>query len=309
MTIQENETKNSLKVTFTNPQDNQRVLDFYKNNQHAHVDLRQDSVWNERTQNGRVILVEDTTNNIGLISVAYDFYDAKQQDLQNSFRNAASGQKAESATALDIQPRWIEIGSTIGLQDKNAKPNDLMKGLNLYPFIIASQTIHEFIAHTPQDFVLANVYDDNPAVMAMLNQKVGWNFFEPEADILKACKDTKIDNGHDNAQRKWLRATPDTLPHQARLILSVIDKGNGEGLTNKKTGAKVALNTNNFALAQEFRKTVEAMAYGPISHVLEQQKDMDMNSARSLVADSLKADASASNTASSAPSAPSDLTP
>lgn len=293
MEIQKNEatslqSSDSLKVTFTNPQDTQRVLNFYQINQHEHVDLRQDSVWNERTQNGRVILVEDAASNIGLISVGYDFFDAKQQALQAQFANAVS----DNTSGPDIQPRWIEIGSTIGLQDKTAKPNDLMKGLNLYPFIIASQTIHEFIAHTPQDFILANVYDNNPAVITMLNEKVGWNFFEPEADILKACKETKIDTGHETVQRKWLRATPDTLPHQARLILSVIDEGNGQGLQNKKTSARIALDTTNFSLAQEFRKTVEAIAYGPISQTLEQQKDMDMNSAHALVMDSLKAYAS-----------------
>ena len=230
-----------------------------------------------------------------------DFFDAKQQDLQTQFAKAALSAGANNNTAFDIQPRWIEIGSTIGLQDKTAKPNDLMKGLNLYPFIIASQTMHEFIAHTPQDFVLANVYDDNPAVMTMLNQKVGWNFFEPEADILKACKDTKIDTGQQKAQRKWLRATPDTLPHQARLILSVIDTGNGQGIENKKTGARVLLNTHDFSLAQEFRKTVEAIAYGSVSHILEQNSDMDMNSARSLVMDSLKVQSSAPDPAYFAP--------
>lgn len=69
-------------------------------------------------------------------------------------------------------------------------------------------------------------------------------------------------------------------------------KGNGQGLQNKKTSARIALDTTNFSLAQEFRKTVEAIAYGPISQTLEQQKDMDMNSAHALVMDSLKAYAS-----------------
>jgi TusA-related sulfurtransferase len=282
------QSSNSLKVTFTNPQDTQRVLCFYEKNRHEHVDLRQDSVWNERTQNGRVVLVEDSANNIGLISVAYDFFDANQQALQTQFINAVSGGHDGNAAGVDIQPRWIEIGSTIALQDKTAKPNDLLKGLNLYPFIIASQTIHEFIAHTPQDFILANVNHNNPSVITMLNEKVGWKFFEPIIDIIQANKSTKADTGAYKIQRTWLRATPDTLPHQARLILSVIDEGNSLGLHNKKTEARIALDTSNFALAQEFRKTVEAIAHGPISQILEQQKDMDMKSAHALVMGSLE---------------------
>ena len=124
---------------------------------------------------------------MGFMSVGYDFKDGDET-------------------------KWIEFGSTMALQDPEKEPYQLIKGVNLYPSIIACQTIQEFLTTGITDKFIANIYDDNQAVLHMLTNRVGWEVFEPEDDILKACKATKGDTNQHGAERVWLNAPTNTLP-------------------------------------------------------------------------------------------------
>lgn len=255
--------ENHLVVKFSEPCDQQRVFNFYQQNIHKHVDKRKADVWNERTKDGRVIIVEDNEEHLGFLSVAYDF-------------------------EHDGKVKWIEFGSTMNQQDPNKKPYELIKGITLYPSIIASQTIHEFLNNTPEDKFIANIYEDNQAVIYMLNERTGWKFFEPEDDILKACKATKGDVNQHGAKRLWLESTTDTLPHQARLLLDFIDSGTTTGLFNKKSQKHIKLDVSKFSLANEFRTAVEALAFGPLAEKLENSPHIGMAKARELLEQHLK---------------------
>lgn len=257
----------NLVIRFSAPQDKARVYDFYRHNQHKHVDQRKVDVWNERTENGRVIIVEDNEQNIGFVSVAYDYAETENGPV-----------------------KWIELGSTTNKQNPAEKPYEMIKGINLYPSIVAAQTIYEFLVNTPEDKLIANIFDDNTAVIHMLNKKVGWHFFEPDEAILKATKTTKdsVNEHEQEAGDVWLAATTDTLPHQARMVLKFIDEGTSQGLFNKKSGRHIGLDVSSFSLANEFRAAVEALAYGPVARHLESNPHMGMAAARKYLESHLK---------------------
>jgi nucleoid DNA-binding protein len=250
----------SIAVRFSEKGDEQKVYDFYKDNNHKHVDKRKKNVLDERVQNERVILVEDDKKNIGMGSISYDFNKASNKSLQ---------------------PDWIEIGST----------RSKLNGLGLYPFIIASQVVYEFIKNQPSEQFIANVYDDNKSVCYMLENLVGWKHIQPEQTMLDACSATKDKNKQHSATRKWFAATSDTIPHQARIVLNMIDKGEIEIKTKDpntgkkvKTGQVIKVDTSQFVLAKELRPYVEALAHGKLAKALEENPQLTMNTARAYLA-------------------------
>ena len=299
-TTETNTEPSRLIIRFTDENDQTAVRNFYARNTHQHVDIRQDAVWNERTRNGRVMIVEDEQRSMGFATVAYDFHAVpetpKTPSLMTKVKNALRATFASHAGGTDqnenapanTKARWVELGSTTVLQDEQESAYSMIKGLNLYPLMIASQTVYEFLVNTPDDKVLANVYEDNGAVIHMLNNKVGWHFFEPEDAILKACSDTKVKDGHHTAGRKWLHATTDTLPHQARFILKTIEDGTTNGLLNKKTQKHIRLNTDQFSLVNTYKRALQALAHGPLADTLENSVHIGMKNAHVLLECQLK---------------------
>ena len=73
-TTETNTEPSRLIIRFTDENDQTAVRNFYARNTHQHVDIRQDAVWNERTRNGRVMIVEDEQRSMGFATVAYDFH-------------------------------------------------------------------------------------------------------------------------------------------------------------------------------------------------------------------------------------------
>ncbi|PJB69775.1 MAG: hypothetical protein CO093_09695 [Alphaproteobacteria bacterium CG_4_9_14_3_um_filter_47_13] len=253
-----------LTVRFSEAADQKRVLDFYKNNKNKFVDLRKEEIWNERTRNGRIIIAEDHNKNIGFMAAAYDF-------------------------EQDGQIKWIEVGSILREQNPDKDSYKMIKGITLYPYMIASLVINEFLNHTPEDKIIANVYDNNPGGIYLMNTKTGWGFFEPEHEILVACKATKDNAGHHaTATRLWLTATTDTLPFQARLVLQMIDNDSTTGLFNRISQKHVPIEISRFSLANEFYNAVQTLAKGSFARELENNPHMGMKPARDMLEKHMK---------------------
>ncbi len=238
--------RHSLSVRFSTPEDIAKVYDFHKKTSHQHVDLRKPEVMEERTKNGRVIIFENQSDNMCGMSVCYDFH-----------------------KAANPAHHWVEIGSTRAVS-----------GLGIYPFIIASQVVQEFLTHPAEDKFIANVYDDNGYVLDKLGNVTGWHIFTPEDDILTACKATKGDTNPHGAKRIWFTATSDTIPGQARIILDHIKRGTDVGFLNKKTGETIRLDVARFPLANDLRPMVTELAYGAFGKYLEQNPHTGLREAR-----------------------------
>lgn len=241
-----------VKVHFSTIADVSRVFNFYAAYQHEHVDLRAEDLLRTSTENGRIFMaIHEPTSTIMMSSSAYDYDDPRTNTVNKS---------------------WVEIGSTRAAVD----------GLGLYPFTIASQVIHEFITRPPEDFFFASIYNNNDAVAAMLSGKVGWSFFDPEDTLID------VSGERENMDKLiWLRADTTSIPHQARLVLSVIERLERDGLRNKRTNEVYKINFQNFPLANELRPILKELAYGQYGKILENTPALNMRQASDTLKESM----------------------
>lgn len=224
----------ALTVRFSMPADVPAVLQFYHANQHHNVDDRGDDVFADRTEKSRTLLVLKPDNTIGMSSMSHPF----------------------------DQDKKIEIGSTRSRLD----------GLGLYPFVIASQIIHEFLERAPEECFFACVHKDNLAVTHMLNKKVGWHIVTPTREFADA-----IGEGDHMDDLTWFRADTDTFAHQARIVAETIQKGYVE---NKKTGEKLRLDMSHFSLATTFNRHLNELAHGRLGEMMENARPLPVYQAR-----------------------------
>lgn len=232
----------TLTIRFSQPADVPVLLDFYRNNRHPHVDYRGDALFTDRIESGRALVVFKPDGAIGMSSMSHPFNDP---------------------VTSSSRPRWAEIGSTVGSMD----------GLGLYPFVVATQVIEEFISRTPDDKIFACIYKSNPAVTDMLNKKVGWPIISPSADFALAVGEDPSTMGRLN----WLHAESDSLRHQARIVIAILDKGFVE---NRKTGEKFALDVRNLSLANTTYRHLTELAYGRFGEMLEKAHPLPLQKAR-----------------------------
>jgi hypothetical protein len=222
-----------LKVRFSEAADSGALVDFYKQNRHQHVDDRPSEKIAATANAGRTFMITDEKDDIAAASCAYDY----PHPLDDSG-----------------ETHWTEIGST----------RAQLSGLGVYPFIIASQVIYDFLSSPPKDHFFASIYNDNLPVADFLENKVGWDRFVPDDDLIDASGErASLD------KLVWLKAESHTLPHQARLVLEFMDKAGGEGIINKKTGERTCFDFSQFPLANRFRAAVETLATGDFANAIE----------------------------------------
>ncbi len=235
-------------IRFSKPEDKDKILAFYKDYKHKHVESRDSSILEDKINSARVFMAEDKAGTLSTASVAYDFV-------------TPGASHREKAT-------WIEIGST----------RSVLQGVGLYPFIVSTQVIYEFLRNPPQDKFIAAVYKDNQPVVDMLHKKVGWKYFTPD----KILADT-TDLTPDLPKLHCLEATSDCLPNMARIVLDHIRRGETQGLLNKKTGQYVKLDLCEFALANELRPMLEELAEGKFGKMLETSAALPLGQTRAML--------------------------
>ena len=141
--------------------------------------------------------------------------------------------------------------------------------------MISSQVINDFLTRPPKDRFVAIVDHDNDSVLHLLGNKTGWKSFKAGKDLsdaLGATKDWESGNPY-----VWLGASSDTLSHQARLVLELIEQGQ---LTNKKTGETLALDLKDFPLANDLRPYVEELATGKFGEELSKKRHTSLRTVR-----------------------------
>lgn len=233
-----------LRFHFSGAADLPNVKSYYASNRHNNVDIRKDDITEQAVKNGRFILVDQKDGTLHAGSAAYDFADPDD----------------------DTEPRqWIELGTT----------RATLPGYGLYPYLISSQVVYDFLDKPPKDRFVAIVDDNNPSVRHLLGVKTGWKEFTASPELETALHQTKSWSSND--PYKWFGATTDTLPHQARLVLDLINKTE---LVHKNGQDRHFLDFSDFPLANQFRKAVEFLANGPVANHLENNPHMGMAKAR-----------------------------
>ena len=233
-----------IRIRFSEETDLTRIFNFYSEYQHEHVDLRAEDLLRDSVTTRRVFLAEQQDSVIAMASSSYDYDDPRTETENKS---------------------WVEIGST----------RAPVPGLGLYPFTIAAQVLHEFMARPPEEFFFASIYNNNDAVAAMLSRKVGWEFFEPEETLIDVSGERE-----NMSKLTWLRANSTTLPHQARLVLATIERFESGGITSKKTGEEFTVDLSDFPLANELRPMLKELAHGGSGQLLENNEPINMREAR-----------------------------
>lgn len=237
--------KGKLSFRFSGPEDTAPLMDFYSKTQHKDVDKRPTELVREQIESGRALIVEKDGEIISS-SIGYDYKSADDN--------------TPGAT-------WIEFGSTIS--------SESARGLGLYPFIIASQAVYEFLKKPPSDAFVGAIYHTATGVFNMLSNKVGWREFPP-SDELQDVADWRKDMDHIHC----LHTTSDLVPRQARLVDEFMKKAT---VMHKKTKEVYELDFSRFPLANEMRTDVAELGHGLFGELLERLPPMPLGYTRELM--------------------------
>ena len=216
-----NDQVSNLSVRFSSQADVERIAKFYYNNQHPQVDPISDKELVLLAESGRFLLFSDNEGEVKAASAAKTraVYDQSEEKLLT----------------------WTEIGATMSV----------VHGFNLYPFIISSQVIHEHVKNPPTEFFYATIYNNNPAVISLLEKKVGWTVEPSSYDILAITDEVDLTN-----KITALTVSDNAIAKQADIVKKVIES---PVLTSKKSEAKLALDLNDFSLSQEYKCNVDRL--------------------------------------------------
>lgn len=236
---------------FSIADDVDKVLKFYADNQHKHVENCGESHYADRITSGRTLIIEDQDGNIKVSSMAhYDPY------------MSAVGQ--------------VAIGSTMSiLQGCELEPLQRRP----YVAVVASQVIERFLVDPPQDCFFAMIWKktENDRVTQMLNCEVGW----PIVTVTQEFADV-VNEGPNLDKQHWLQATSRTLPHQARIVLSLLER-NSE-IVKHKTQERYKLDFSRFSLADAVhRPLIQELAHGKFGQMLESAPAVPLRHAHDLL--------------------------
>lgn len=241
----------AVRVRFSGSADFEKIFDYYGGNRHHHVHVRDRGLIERHVAKGQFLLVEKRDGALIASSAVYDY------NLGNDGR---------------VRPDYYEVGSTNFSEEG--------RGYELYQFMIASQVVESFLRAPPERHFIANVYDSSPVGRQMLTKIVGWKVLQPEEAVLEKFRSTKADPGAKSEPMTWYAATSSTLPHQARLVLGYMDRGE---VKNRKTGRVLALDLSGFSLANAWLPQVKDLASGRSGRLLETAPDFPLAQARAML--------------------------
>lgn len=241
----------SLTWRFSDSTDVASVLKFYADNQHEHVENSGEAHYTDRITSGRTLIIEDQDGSIKVASMAH--YDPYMK---------AVGQ--------------VVIGSTMSiLQGCELEP------LKCRPYvgIIASQVVERFLVEPPTDCFFAMIWKkaEFDRVTEMLHREVGW----PIVTVSQQFADA-VDEGPNLDKQHWLQATSRTLPHQARIVLRLLD--DDATIIKHKTQERYKLDFSRFSLANAvYRPLIQELAHGKFGKMLESAPAIPMRHVHDLL--------------------------
>jgi len=222
---QTQDTQRVMRLRFSRKCDVERLTEYYGENTHENVYVRDPAVLRERIESGAAIILEDDQGHIHGASISYPITLEKGGETCHV---------------------WSELGST----------RITLNGFGLYPYMVAAQTLQGFMVEPPYNCFVAEVDVDNAAVIGLLHGKLQW----PEYDAPKSLTDKMEDSvkeGEEIVPVNWYHCGPETLQHQAQVVKKLVDN---PVLVNKKTGETIELDLSQFQLANAFKPALEQLA-------------------------------------------------
>lgn len=188
-------------VRYSNTEDFDKLMRFYKENPHKNVDERNESLMRALVENGSVTLIESAqTGEVVAASISYPLL----------------GEDG-------LNQKWLEIGTTRSVL--NGYPG-------LFDVMISMQVMRAFLVEPPEERFVCQM--ESSAVRKMA-ENLGFRPFTPSAELVLSS-DTTLNAGETCGFEKWYSAGPEALPVIAQRLIEAISKPH---LTNVKTGEKI----------------------------------------------------------------------
>lgn len=221
----EKKSPKKLFIRFSTKQDEQKIFDFYVNNQHTFVFQRDPNVWKERISSGAVTLIENAAGEIVAASISYPIM-------------------KKDATGNDVHT-WTEIGSTRVAFD----------GIGLFNPLVSAQILRAFLLEPPADrFVLEIILGNDHSKYVF--GKIGAKPYAIPEELAEQVKVT-IAPGSGQAKVEWFSIGAETIPDLAKFLLSL---QKNSLLKHKVTGEEYEIDFSRCVLMTQFQKDLSDLA-------------------------------------------------
>lgn len=211
-------------VRFSNIDDHENIMQFYRENPHDNVCDRHEDLMRSLADNGSITLIESEAGVIMGASISYPLM---------SGADGVSTQK------------WLEIGTTRMVM--NGYPG-------LFDVMIAMQTLRAYLVEPPDDRFVCKM--ESPAVRKMAH-RLGFRPYTPSDELVKSSDDTVSPEAGTAGYDNWYSAGPEALPVVAQRMLDAIDKPFIEHL---KSGEKIKLDFSKSKFFRVFEDEFKSLA-------------------------------------------------
>lgn len=217
-----------LFVRFSTSQDEKKIFDYYKENQHKYVFQRDADVWKERISSGAVTLIEDEAGKIVASSISYPVMmkDAKGDDVH----------------------QFTEIGSVRVALD----------GIGLGKTLVSAQVLRAYLFEPPKERFILDIVVGNEASRAMF-AKLGATLHDLPAALKKKPeeKTTTSVGGKGASPVDWFQIGPEAIPNLANNLL---EREKNPAVVNKATGEEYEIDFSKCMLMTQFKNELKQVA-------------------------------------------------
>ncbi|MEZ0225856.1 MAG: hypothetical protein ACAH83_14975 [Alphaproteobacteria bacterium] len=213
-----------LYVRFSTAADEQKIFDYYAENEHKFVAKRDPEVWKERISSGAVTLIEDEQGKIVASSIHYPLIvkDEKGDDVH----------------------KWSEIGSVRVTLD----------GIGLFKPLMAAHIMRAYLLEPPEDrFAIEIVKGNEHSKHVYLKEGATlWNIPKDLSDKVNAT----MQPGQE-MDVEWFQLGVEAIPHFAKMY---VDAETNPVIKNKKTGEEYELDFSKCVLTTMFQEEVKKLS-------------------------------------------------
>jgi hypothetical protein len=214
-----------LYVRFSTAQDEQKIFDYYTQNEHEFVAKRDPDIWKERIASGAVTLIEDENGAIVASSISYPLMT-----------------KDENGNAAHT---WSEIGSVRVTLD----------GIGLFKTLLSAHVMRAYMMEPPDDrFAIEIVIGNEHSKHVFL--KEGATEWQIPQELRELVEDTLSPDDTTGAV-EWFQLGVESMPHFAQALLH--QEANPR-LVNKKTGEEYELDFSKCVLTTTLHDALEKLS-------------------------------------------------
>jgi hypothetical protein len=216
------DTPRKYYIRFSNVDDHEKIMDFYRANPHDNVSDRHEDLMKKMADNGSIVIIESDKGEIVGASISYPLMSEKDPNKQE----------------------WLEIGTTRIVLNGYPGMFDLMIGI---------QTLRAYLVEPPDDRFVCQM--ESPLVRKMAH-KLGFRPLEPSDELVRVS-DATVDATETCGKENWYSAGPEALPVMAKLMRDALDK---PYIENPRTGDKIVLDFSKSKFFQMFEPEIRDLA-------------------------------------------------